>query len=126
MIHPAQSYTFADGNTLRLRGNNILVRGNPIPKMSSGGLIHIPGSAVEHVHRTGTVLAFGTRELKDGTLVPLSDELYVGLGVLFVRYLAEQETNKDIKATFGDDIFRLRIADIIVAYDGEPPVIGAS
>lgn len=124
-IHDAQTHTFEDGTSLTLRGDNILVRADPPPTTAGNGLIHLPGSAAEHPFNTGTILAFGTRELKDGRRVPLSEDIHIGDRCMFIRYLSEQETNKDIRATFGKDIFRLRIRDIIFCFEG-PLTIAAA
>lgn len=128
LTHSAQTHKFEDGTVLKLRGDNILVKADPVPTMAGNGLIHLPGNAAEHPYNTGTVLAFGTREnKKTGERFPLTDEIAVGTKVMFIRYLAEQETNKDIKATFGKDIFRIRLRDIVVAFEAsDAPVIAAA
>lgn len=124
ITHNQQVHVLEDGSTLRMVGPNILVRIDPVPEMSSTGLIHLANSA-EHVYNTGTVLAFGTREVGNH-LEPLTDELEVGHKVLFVRYLAEQDSNKYLRSTIEPDVIRLKLNDILVTFppDVNPVVSG--
>jgi len=120
-LHPHDSYTLPDGRVLRMMNSNILVRKDKPAEASASGLIHYPGNAMEHVNNTGTILAFGYYNTEDGRRVPLS-EIYgiaVGLKCVFVRFLADQHTNEQIREQFGEDLIRLQPNDLQLVYEAE-------
>lgn len=120
-LHPHDSYTLPDGRVLRMMNSNILVRKDEPAEASASGLIHYPGNAMEHVNNTGTILAFGYYNTEDGRRVPLS-EIYgiaVGLKCVFVRFLADQHTNEQIREQFGEDLIRLQPNDLQLVYEAE-------
>lgn len=123
MLHPYDTYRFEDGQSITVLGNNILVRMDPVE--TRRGLIHFADGAMDHVNRTGTVLAFGTREItkgpRRGEKIPIP-EIEVGMKVLFIRFLAEQESNKYIRHVFGNDIIRVKPSDIQLAYSADDSV----
>lgn len=112
--HPHQSHTLEDGRVLTMLNNYLLVRPHEQSKISGGG-IHLTGDT--HPLNSGTVLAFGTVEMKDGRLVPIPD-LKVGDIVVFVKYLAEQHSNHYIRANI-DGLIRIQLSDVIVVADEE-------
>ena len=109
------TYEFEDGTKFRITSDRLLVRGDPLPKETSGGII-IPGKACEHVFRTGTIVAYGfKRNEKTGEKYPIHVE--VGLKCCFVRFLAEQDSNKQFRANFGDgDIFFIGPTDLLFVW----------
>lgn len=118
--HPHDTFELPDGRRIRVLGPNIFVKMDPVD--TKRGLIHFAPSAMDHVNRTGTVIAFGTYEItkgpKRGTRIPIP-EVNVGDKVLFIRFLAEQDSNKYIRHQFGNDIIRIRPADIAVSYSAD-------
>lgn len=120
-LHPHDSYALPDGRVLRMTNSNILVRKDKPAQTSASGLIHYPGNAMEHVNNTGTILAFGYYNTKDGRRLPLSDvyDLAVGLKCVFIRFLADQHTNEQIREQFDDDLIRLQPNDLQLVYDAE-------
>ena len=119
-IHPHDSYKLPDGRVVRMMNSNILVRKDKPADVSASGLIHY-GNAMEHTNNTGTILAYGYYNTEDGRRVPL-DQVYdiaVGLKCVFIRFLADQHTNEQIREKLGSDLIRLQPSDIQLAYDPE-------
>lgn len=114
--HPQDTYEYANGKSLRLLGKKILVQGHPLPKETSGGII-MPGRAVEHVWRVGTILAFGYMDTpgKRSKRIPIPD-IEAGLHCCFVRYLAEQDSNKQLRLLGENDIFAIGPTDILFVW----------
>jgi co-chaperonin GroES (HSP10) len=108
------TYTTPEGTKIRILGNRLLVKIDEPPKSSSSGLIVYPNGAMEHVNNTGTILAFGTI-WKGAERIPIPG-LEVGLKVVFVRFLAEQHTNKNIQHTLGAGMIQLAPSDIQLLY----------
>jgi co-chaperonin GroES (HSP10) len=116
MRHGQDTHKFSNGKKLRMLGSNVLIRKDREAGVSESGLIHFPDGAMEHVINTGEVLAFGSKRLKDGSSIPIP-ELEVGMHVAFTRFLAEQDSNKQIRALFGeDDVIKIGPTDILVAW----------
>jgi len=116
--HSHDSYTLPDGRVVRMMNSNILVRKDKPAEVSASGLIHY-GNAMEHTNNTGTILAYGYYNTEDGRRIPL-DEVYdlaVGLKCVFIRFLADQHTNEQIREHFGEDIIRLQPNDLQLVYD---------
>lgn len=112
------SYTTKSGNTLRVINDNILVAVDPLPEMSASGLVLYPNGSMEHVHNTGTVVAFGYTwiETADGPKrIPLP-ELEVGMRVVFIRFLAEQDSNKQVRLIAEEDVIRIKPNDILLTF----------
>lgn len=109
------TYTYKNGKSLRLL-KKILVQGHDISEVTEGGIIK-PGHATEHVWRIGTILAFGyQRNDKTGERTPIPD-IEVGLHCVFIRYLAEQDSNKQMRDIFDDtDIFAIAASDILFVW----------
>ncbi len=106
-----------DGTRMRVIGNNLLVRVDPAAKESAGGIL-LPGDAVEHVYNTGTVLAKGfVSSTAAGTTDVEIPGIEPGDRVYFIRYLAKQDTNIWLAKRFGDDVIRLRPADVLLVFD---------
>lgn len=115
-VHEHDQYTNDEGTKFTVMGPRILVRADKPPEMSSSGLIVMPNGAMEHALNTGTILAFGTRIIKEtGDKVPL-DELEVGLKCLFVRFLAKMDSNQRVQHTLGKDVIVLQPSDIMLVY----------
>lgn len=110
-------HVLQSGAKLRVVGNNLFVRPDPLPKSTAGGII-IPGDAVEHVFNTGTVLAVGhvLSQAPYQTKIPGIEK---GDRVLFVRYLAKQDTNIHMSARLGEEVIRIRPADVVLLLDEE-------
>ena len=110
------TYEYESGRSLRITGKKVLVMGDELSKKTKGGLWK-PEGACEHVYRTGTILAFGyDRIKKTGKKVPIRD-IEVGLKCCFVRFLAEQDSNKQIRARFGDDdVFLIGPTDLMFVW----------
>ena len=120
-VHPHDSYTLPDGRVVRMLNSNILVRKDKPAEATASGLIHYAPNALEHANNTGTILAYGYYNTKDGKRLPL-DQVYdiaVGLKCVFIRFLADQHTNEQIREQFGEDIIRLQPNDLQVVYDPE-------
>ncbi len=110
------SFCFENQDTvLRLIGSDVLVELDPSQDRSQSGLIHFPDGAMEHVNQSGTIRAFGTRQLKNGDRIPIPD-LEVGLKCVFVRFRKEQHTNLQIRKLFGDNFVLLKPEDLFFVY----------
>lgn len=115
-------YETADGRLVRMVGKNILIRADKPREISFGG-IHYATSSVEHVMNTGTILAFGFIEVggKKGyphKRFPIPD-IEVGDRCVFVRYLSEVHTNKQVQQRIEEGVFRIQTSDILIVYDPE-------
>jgi co-chaperonin GroES (HSP10) len=105
------------GLSVRVVGNNLLVRPDPLPTQSAGGIIYA-NDAVEHIFNTGVVLAVGyvTAQAPAGTHIP---GIKPGDKIYFIRYLAKQDTNIQLSERLGDDVIRIRPADVLLVFDAE-------
>lgn len=108
------TYTTSEGTKIRILGNRLLVKIDEPPKQSSSGLIIYPSGAMEHVNNTGTILAFGTI-WKGVERIPIPG-LEVGMKVMFVRFLADQHTNKNIQHVLGTGLIQLAPSDVQLLY----------
>lgn len=123
MRHPNDTYTHTDGRRIRAMKDAILVKPDPPPTHSASGLIEYAPSAMEHVMNTGTIVAFGfTRVGKKQFELPIPD-IEVGEKVVFVRFLAEQESNKQVRKMFDTDdgtgIIRIQPKDVLLVYTAD-------
>lgn len=115
-VHAHDQYTNEEGVTFTVMGPRILVKADKPPELSSGGLIVLPSGAMEHVLTTGTILAFGTRTIKEtGERIPL-DELEVGLKVVFIRFLTKMDANRQVQHTIGQDVITIQPSDVMLVY----------
>lgn len=114
---PQHVAVLKNGIKVRVTGNNLLVRPDPLPTVSKGGIL-FPGDAVENVYNTGVVLAVGfvTAQAPQGTVIP---GIKKGDRVYFVRYLAKQDSNIQLASRLGEDVIRIRPADVSFAFDDE-------
>lgn len=115
MSHPEDTYVTSDGTKIRILGNRLLVKIDKPPTASKDGLIIYASGAMEHANNTGTIVAFGTI-WKGSERIPIPG-LQVGQKIVFVRFLAEQHTNKNIRHTFGEDLIQLAPSDVQLMYD---------
>lgn len=116
MRHEHDTHTFDSGTKLRVMGDAILVMPDDPPEETSTGIIYASG-AMEHAYNTGTILAFGTTRDEDGNKEPISG-LEVGRKVYFVRFLAEQESNTQIRHMY-EGVIRIKTSDAILVFDEE-------
>lgn len=124
---PHNEYVFADGRKIRLINEDVLVKVMPLREKTSGGII-VPKTVGDHgdsgIHAMGEVLAYGFttyggRKLEHPlTRIPIPD-LEVGGIVVFIKWLAEQESNKHIRTSFGDDIIRIKLPSVFFTADRE-------
>ena len=122
--HPADSHTFKDGRKIILRNQTVLVKMDPDEEATAGGIIK-PQGATDHIFMTGTVLAFGwilerklpgtskTKPLKEPYPVP---ELEAGIKCCFIRYRRWQDTNKQLRMMFDDDVIALEPEDLLFVF----------
>ncbi len=103
---------------MRCVGNNILVRPDPLPSRTRGGLI-IPGDAVEDLQNTGTVLAVGRVATTRGAERVGIPGLKPGDRVSYLRFLEKQDSNTQIQHRLGDNIISIRPADVQLVFDEE-------
>jgi co-chaperonin GroES (HSP10) len=112
--HPYDTYVTPEGKKIRILGNRLLVRIDKPQEMTSSGLIIYASGAMEHVNNTATILAFGT--IWNGNeRIPIPG-LEVGLKIMFVRFLAEQHTNQNIRHILGEDLIQLAPSDVQLLY----------
>jgi co-chaperonin GroES (HSP10) len=107
----------SDGLKVRVLGNNLLVRPAPAPKESRGGII-IPDNVLGGLYLTGEVVAVGfltTTKAPEHTPIP---GIAVGDRVLFTRFLEKTDGNERIARVIGDDLIRIRPADVLLVMDG--------
>jgi co-chaperonin GroES (HSP10) len=111
-------HVFEDGTRLRVVGDSILVNPDIPADRTASGLILYPDGSMEHVLNTGTVLAFGTtRPKRKGQPVPIPG-LEKGLKLAFVRFVAEQDSNKQLRIRYRG-VIRLKVSDVLVVYPPE-------
>lgn len=119
------TYELEDGSQLRLtptKAGSLLVKPDVPPEQSQGGIL-FPNGAMTDVNNTGTIVAVGkmlpkkTKKRKDGTTPQpfYPPGLEPGDKVMFVRFLAEQESNKQIRHQYGGAI-RIKPMDVLLVY----------
>jgi co-chaperonin GroES (HSP10) len=126
--HPADTYKFKNGSSMRLLRNDVLVQIDAAEERSASGLVHFPEGAMEHVYATGKILAFGwIKEIKRPNTtktrlllkpIPIPG-LEIGQKCCFTRFLKEQHSNKHLREKFEDNIISLKTEDILFVYTGE-------
>jgi co-chaperonin GroES (HSP10) len=117
MRHEHDTHVFEDGRKIRALNNSVLIKPDPAPTHSASGLIEYAQGAMEHVLNTGTILAFGARRMKNGKWYPI-DDLEVGKKVGYIRFVEEQDSNKQLRKRY-DGVVRLKDTDILVVFDPE-------
>lgn len=110
-------YQLKRGDVLRVLGNNLLIRPDPVLTQSAGGIL-FPEDAIEHVYNTGTVLATGFVLSLAPYHTPVPG-IKKGDRVFFVRFLAKQDSNIQLGARLGEDIIRIRPSDVLFMFDDE-------
>lgn len=122
----ADTYTAPNGTRVRMLGKNILVRMDPPPEMTRGGIV-IPDTGHADIFATGEVVAVGriptvTRDADNNItswgLIPIPG-VSVGDRVLYIKFLADQDSNKGVRAIMGDDLIKMQASDILFAFDEE-------
>lgn len=117
-------YKTADGTMIRLLNDDILVRMDKPPEKTEGGII-MPDTVGDRgdagLNTTGTILAFGFREIGGKKKVPYKKiplpDLYVGQKCVFVKYYSEQESNKQIQTRIEEGVIRLKPLALQLVYD---------
>lgn len=123
---PHYQYRTPNGEIVRLVNDDLIVRMDPLRETTRGGII-IPDTAGDRgdagILTTGTVEAFGFATIGGKKNIPFQriplPEFYIGMKVVFIRYYAEQHTNKSIQHTFGEGVIKLKPLDVMLAFDPE-------
>ena len=107
----------SSGLKVRAVGNNLLIRPDPPQEVSKGGII-FPGEAVEHVYNTGTVVAVGhgLAQAPYRTKIPGIEK---GDRVYYIKYLEKQHSNLHMLDRLGENIVRIRPADVLLVFGDE-------
>jgi len=88
-----------DPNKMRPVGNQIIVKLDPLPEKSEGGL-WLAVDSRDHEHHTGTVIAVGPGKVAPKTGIRCPMELKTGDKVLLGRYVGAN-------FTFEGDVYRI-------------------
>lgn len=102
----------------RVYGNNILVRKDPDPESTRGGII-VPGLGNASLVITGVVVAVGFLTGPKAPLRTPIPDVRPGDRVAFIRLLHKTDVNPQIKDIFEDDIMRIRASDILLTFAEE-------
>lgn len=114
-MHASSTHTTAEGQSITMLGDTILVRPAEHSMISDGGIILTHDT---HIYNTGVVLAFGeVTGKKSGRRAPIPD-LKVGDHVAFIRYLDQQHTNLKIYEMF-EGLIKISLSDVILVLDAE-------
>lgn len=113
------TYEATNGKVVRLINDDILVRMDPLEEKTKGGLV-IPETVGDRgdqgIMVTGTVLAYGYVETKKAGKIPIPG-VEIGQRVVFIRFYAEQHSNKQIQERIEEGVIRMKAADILFTYD---------
>jgi co-chaperonin GroES (HSP10) len=112
----SDTYTTPEGEVVRVIGNNLLVRVEPDKKETTGGII-IPDNVLPSIHVVGEVLAIGYLTSKKAAAKTPIPDLKVGDRVAFVRFLEKTDANPQIKRAIGENVLRIRPADVLLVMD---------
>jgi len=123
---PHYQYRTPEGEIVSLINDDLIVRMDPLRDKTSGGII-IPDTVGdrgdEGILVRGTIEAYGFTTIGGKRKIPFQriplPEFYVGMKVVFIRFHAEQHTNKDIQHIMGDGVIRMKPLDIMLAFDAE-------
>lgn len=117
--------------SMKLMGDNVLVKMDPDKELTSSGIIIKPKEAMETIMRTGVVVAVGPgkyakkgeRDLDKRVPIPLE----VGDGVVFNRFVASNTKTAEAlhQHVLDDDEALIKGSDVLLAYDrGRPITLG--
>lgn len=110
--------TLADGTTVRVMNNNILVERLPLSKMTASGL-YLPNPESEDATAIGVVLAVGQLQPKDGDPpVPITG-IEPGMRCAFPWFYAVQHTNRRVQQCLGDNYIFLKWDDILLVWPAD-------
>ncbi len=112
------TFTSRGGVRARVVGNNLLVRKDPDPEATAGGII-VPGLGNASLVGTGVVVAVGvltSAKAEAGTPIP---DIAPGDRVAFIRLLHKVDVNPQIKSVLDDDIMRIRASDVLLVFAEE-------
>jgi co-chaperonin GroES (HSP10) len=112
------TYVTDDGVAARVLGNNLLVRPDPEPTATRGGII-VPGLGNDTLHHTGVVVAVGYLTGKRAPHKTPIPDIAVGDHIVFVRLLALTDSNPQIKRILDDNVLRIRPSDVLLVIDKE-------
>ena len=111
-------YATPAGVVARLVGNALLVRPDPEPTETRGGII-VPGLGNASLHHTGEVVAVGYvkgKRMLERAPVP---GVEVGDRILYVRLLSLTAGNPEIKRILDDNVVFIRPADVLLTFAAE-------
>ncbi len=127
---PHNEYRAANGVLVRLINDDVLVRLDKPREKTSGGII-IPETVGDRgdagILTIGTILAYGFASFGGRrvggvsvpfTKIPLPD-LYVGAKTVFVRFYAEQDSNKQMQHRIAEGVIRMKPLDLMFLFDPE-------
>lgn len=109
-----------------LINEDVLVRRLPLRTQTESGIL-LPETAGElgeaGIMASGVILAYGfVLPKKLGRKIPIP-QLNVGDHVVFIRFLAEQHTNKYMQHVVEKDVFRIKPQDILLIHGPEEAVL---
>lgn len=123
---PHYQYRTVEGKVLTLINEDVLVRVLPLREKTSGGVI-VPLTVGDHgdsgIHAMGKILAYGFKTFggKKGipfTRIPIPD-LEVGLLCVYIKWLSEQDSNKQLRTRLEEDVIRIKVPSIFFVADQE-------
>lgn len=114
---PHNVYITKSGDRMRLINNSLLIAVDPLPKVTKGG-IFIPDQSCDSVYNTGVVVATGFVTSQTAEKLPIPG-IAVGDRVMFIRFLAKQDSNLQLIATVGEEVIRARASDILLIFGDE-------
>lgn len=100
---------------IRLLGDRLLVKMDPLKKVSAGGILYPNEDAVteEDIHVWGTVVSTGPGKWAKKKNVRVPMDAKEGDRVLFIRYLAKVETNKSLQSSLPDGHLIIQEQDVL-------------
>jgi co-chaperonin GroES (HSP10) len=107
-----------DIQKIKLCGDRVLVKMDPLPVKSESGLIDYPNEDAvteKDIHIWGTVVAVGSGKAAKKCLVRTPVGLSPGDRVYFVRYLADVESNKALQNILPDNHIIMQEQDVLCA-----------
>jgi co-chaperonin GroES (HSP10) len=118
MSSRAACYRTEAGRELRVFGNSLLVRLDPEPAETRGGIV-VPGNVLGSVHRSGTVVAVGAVTGKKAHQPVSIPGLNIGDHVLFVRFHEMSGANPKLKTLVEEGLLCIRPADVLLVMAAE-------
>lgn len=100
---------------IRLLGDRLLVKMDPMRTVSDGGILYPNEDAVtEHdIYVWGTVVSTGPGKWAKKKAVRVPVGVSEGDRVLFVRYLAKVETNKSLQSSLSEGHLIIQEQDVL-------------